>query len=317
MPGTSLGAFEACWKVFIFKPGLNFKLYASKKCKNSIAIKNYERNLWGKVQSFKNFALKENLFQKSDDAFQSISISSVTQSCLTLCDPMDCSTPGLPVHHQLSEFTQTHVHWVSDAIQLSHPLSFPSPAPNPSQHQSAYLTSMQSTSWEMLGWKKHKLESRLPGEISITLDMQMTPPLWQKGRKWRGTKKSLDESERGEWKIWLKTQHLKNEDHGIQFHHFMTNRCGNKGNSERLYFLLLFAIKWWNRMPWSSFSECWALSQLFHSPPSLSSRDFLVPLHFLPKGGVVCISEVIDISPCNLDSSCAYFSPAFLMMYSA
>ena len=54
-----------------------------------------------------------------------------------LCDPMNCSTPGLPVHHQLPEFTQTHVHRVSDAIQPSHPLSSPSPsAPNPSQHQS-------------------------------------------------------------------------------------------------------------------------------------------------------------------------------------
>ena len=48
---------------------------------------------------------------------------SVTQSCLTLCNPMDCSTPGLPVYHQLLEFTQTHVHWVGDAIQPSHPLS--------------------------------------------------------------------------------------------------------------------------------------------------------------------------------------------------
>ena len=53
--------------------------------------------------------------------------SSVTQSCLTLCEPMDCSTPGLPVHHQLPEFTQTHVHLVGDAIQPSHPLSSPSP----------------------------------------------------------------------------------------------------------------------------------------------------------------------------------------------
>ena len=62
--------------------------------------------------------------------------SSVTQSCLTLCNPRDCSTPGLPVHHQLPEFTQTHVHWVSDAIQPSHPLSYPSPpAFNLSQHQ--------------------------------------------------------------------------------------------------------------------------------------------------------------------------------------
>ena len=53
--------------------------------------------------------------------------SLVTQSCPTLCDPMDCSTPGLPVHHQLLEFTQTHVHWVGDAIQPSHSLSSPSP----------------------------------------------------------------------------------------------------------------------------------------------------------------------------------------------
>ena len=63
----------------------------------------------------------------------------VTQSCLTPCDPMNCSTPGLPVYHQLLEFTQTHVHRVSDAIQPSHPLSSPSPlAPNPSQHQSLF-----------------------------------------------------------------------------------------------------------------------------------------------------------------------------------
>ncbi|XDA88036.1 hypothetical protein R6Z07F_017702 [Ovis aries] len=64
-------------------------------------------------------------------------VSSVAQKCPTLCDPMNCSTPGLPVHHQLPEFTQTHVHRVSDAIQPFHPLSSPSPpAPNPSQPQS-------------------------------------------------------------------------------------------------------------------------------------------------------------------------------------
>ena len=65
--------------------------------------------------------------------------SSVIQSCPILCNPMNCSTPGLPVHHQLPEFTQTHVHLVGDAIQASHPLSSPSPpAPNPSQHQSLF-----------------------------------------------------------------------------------------------------------------------------------------------------------------------------------
>ena len=67
------------------------------------------------------------------------SVSSAAQSCWTLCDPMNRSMPGLPFHHQLLEFTQTHVHRVGDAIQPSHPLSSPSPpAPNPSQHQSLF-----------------------------------------------------------------------------------------------------------------------------------------------------------------------------------
>ena len=68
-----------------------------------------------------------------------VQFSSVTQSCLTLRHPMNHSTPGLPVHHQLPELTQTHVHRDCDAIQPSHPLSSPSPpAPNPSQHQSLF-----------------------------------------------------------------------------------------------------------------------------------------------------------------------------------
>ena len=70
----------------------------------------------------------------------------------------------------------------------------------------AYLTYMLSTSWEMLGWMKHKLESRFPGEVSIISDMQMTPPY---GRKRRRAKEPLDESER-EWKSWLKTEHSEN-----------------------------------------------------------------------------------------------------------
>ena len=86
----------------------------------------------------------------------------------------------------------------------------------------------------MLGWKKHKLESRLPGEISITWDMQMTSPLWQKvKRNWRASW--------WKWKrrakSWLKAQHSENKDHGIWSHHFMGNRWGNSGNSVRLYFL--------------------------------------------------------------------------------
>ena len=71
--------------------------------------------------------------------FSSVQFISVAQSCPTLCDPMNRSTPGLPVHHQLPEFTQTRIHWVRDAIQLSHPQSSPSPpALNPSQHQSLF-----------------------------------------------------------------------------------------------------------------------------------------------------------------------------------
>jgi len=74
--------------------------------------------------------------QRWRSSISSVQFSSAAQSCLTLCDPMNHSTPGLPVHHQLPEFTQTHVHRVGDAIQPSYPLSSPSPpAPNPSQHQ--------------------------------------------------------------------------------------------------------------------------------------------------------------------------------------
>ena len=71
--------------------------------------------------------------------FLMVQFSSVTQSYPSFCDPMNHSTPGLPVHHQLLEFTQTQVHRVSDAIQPSHPLLSPNPpAPNPSQHQSLF-----------------------------------------------------------------------------------------------------------------------------------------------------------------------------------
>ena len=80
-------------------------------------------------------------FSGSTKAFVNLSLqfSSVTQSCPTLCDPMNCSMPGLPVHHQLPECTQTHVHWVGDAIQPSHPLSPTSPpALNLSQDQGLF-----------------------------------------------------------------------------------------------------------------------------------------------------------------------------------
>ena len=101
------------------------------------------------------------------------SISSVTQSCPTLCDPMNCSTPGLPVHHQLPEITQTLVHRVSDAIQPSHPLSSPyPPAPNPS---SIRVFSNESTL--CMRWPKYSSfsfnispSSEHPGLISFRMD---------------------------------------------------------------------------------------------------------------------------------------------------
>ena len=107
-----------------------------------------------------------------------VQFSSVAQLCPTLCNPMNCSTPGLPVHHQLLEFTQTHVHWVGDATQPSHPLSSPSPpALNLFQHQSFPMSQdftsggqnigdstsisvlpMNTQDWSPLGW---------PGWISL------------------------------------------------------------------------------------------------------------------------------------------------------
>ena len=77
----------------------------------------------------------------------SSSSSSVPQSCPTLCDPMNHSMPGLPVHHQLLEFTQTHVHWVGDAIQPSHILSSLSPVFNLSQHHSPFSWVGSSNKW--------------------------------------------------------------------------------------------------------------------------------------------------------------------------
>ena len=102
-----------------------------------------------------------------------ISVSSVAQSCPTLHDPVNRSTPGLPVHYQLPEFTQTHVHQVSDAIQPSHPLSSPSPpAPNPRQYQS--LFQWANSSHEMAKVLEFQLQyhslQRIPGLISFRMD---------------------------------------------------------------------------------------------------------------------------------------------------
>ena len=99
--------------------------------------------------------------------------SSVAQSYPTLCDPMNRSTPGLPVHHQLLEFTQTHIHQVSNAIQPSHPLSSPSPpAPNPSQHQSLlqWVNSSHEVAKVLEFQLQHHSSKEIPGLISFRMD---------------------------------------------------------------------------------------------------------------------------------------------------
>ena len=112
--------------------------------------------------------------QQSDSVIQ---FSSVARSCLTLCDPMNCSTPGLPVHHQLPEFTQTHLHWVGDAIHTSHPLSSPSPpAFNLSQYQGLFKwvsSSHQVAKVFIMKWQQQK-----PEHHGITWDCYWRQFLW-------------------------------------------------------------------------------------------------------------------------------------------
>ena len=120
-------------------------------------------------KDLQNILLKSRFILTTFSMLPSVSIqfSSVTQSRRTLCDPIDCSTPGLPDHHQLPESTQAHVHWVSDAIQPSYPLLSPSsPAFNLSQHQGLFkgvsspqqvakvleFQPMNTQDWSPLGW---------------------------------------------------------------------------------------------------------------------------------------------------------------------
>ena len=105
--------------------------------------------------------------------FCSVQFRSVIQSCPTLCDPMDCSTSGLPVHCQLWEFTQTHVHWVGDAIQPSHPLlSLSPPALNISQHQGLFKWVSSSHQWSKY-WSFHfsiSPSNEYSGPVSFRMD---------------------------------------------------------------------------------------------------------------------------------------------------
>ena len=127
----------------------------------------------------------------------SIQFSSVVQSCPTLCDPMNCSTPGLPVHHQLPEFTQTHIHRVGDAIRPSHPLSSPSPpAPNPSQHESFPVSQLfawggQSTGVSALASFLPNTQDWLPLEWTGWISNHLSLPKW-KAATWNSNPNSFN-----------------------------------------------------------------------------------------------------------------------------
>ena len=128
------------WLSFI-KRGLSFSHLTL--LKKSLSVTRWCWKHWWNYTNWKGAPIFLEVQGQNNLAFSekipSVQFSSVAQSCLTLCDPMNCSTPGLPVHHQLPEFTQTPVHRVGDAIQPSHPLPSPSPpAPSPSQHQGLF-----------------------------------------------------------------------------------------------------------------------------------------------------------------------------------
>ena len=104
-------------------------------------------------------------------------VGSVTKSCLTLCDPMDCSTPGFPILHYLPEFAKTRVHWVHDAIQPSHPLSSPSPALSLFQHQGLFqwVSSSYQVARVLAFQLKHQFFNEYSGLISFRIDWVWSP----------------------------------------------------------------------------------------------------------------------------------------------
>ena len=121
------------------------------KCCTSVSLQNpSDYTFWGRYSHFTDEETKTERNQVGSDT-SSVQFSSVAQLCPTLCDPMNRSTPGLPVHHKLREFAQTHARRVGDAIQPSHPLSSPSPpAPHPSQHQ--VIQGHRSLTWCSQDW---------------------------------------------------------------------------------------------------------------------------------------------------------------------
>ena len=129
-------------------------------------------------EAIQSSGMKENIGDRIFSQY-SVHFSSVAQSCPTLCDPMNCGTLGLPVHHQLPEPTQTHVHWVGDAIQPSHPLLSPSPpALNLSQHQRLFkwISSSHQVAKVLEFQLQHQSFREHPGLISFRRDLLICSP---------------------------------------------------------------------------------------------------------------------------------------------
>ena len=252
----------------------------------------------------------------------SVQFSSVVQSCLTVCDPMNRSMPGLPIHHQLLESTQTHVHCVGDAIQPSYPLSSPSPpALNLSQHQGLFKWVTNCIRWPKYWSFSFNISpsNEHPGPISLRMD-------WMDLLAVQGTLKSLLQHHGSKASILQCSAFIV-----VQLSHpYMLTRKTIAltrwilvGKVMSLLFSMLSSLVItflpmskhlvisWLQSPSAVILEprkiksdtvstvspsiChvvmgpdamilvfWMLSQLFHSPLSLSSRGFLVPFHFLP-----------------------------------
>ena len=228
---------------------------------------------------------------------------------------MDCSMPGFPVLHYFPEFAQTHVHWVSDAIQPSHPPSSPSPAFNLSQHQGIfqwgeYLWSTGASSsvsvfpMSIQGWFFLRLTGMITllskGLFSITAKasilqhsaffiVQLSHPYMTAGKiialtRWTFVSKIMsllfNTLSRFIIAFLPRSKHLLIS--------WLQSPCAVILEPKKIKSVTVsivspsIAMKWWDRMSWSSFFEHWVLSQLFHSPLQPSSRDSLVHLRFLP-----------------------------------
>ena len=184
--------------------------------------------------------------------------SSVTQSCPTLCSPMNCSTPGLPVHHQLLEFTQTHVHWVGDAIQPSHPLLRPFP---PALFSWFDLLPFQETLKSLL--QHHSSKTSILW-CSAFFTVLLSHPYMTTGKTIALTrrKRLLISWLQSSSAVILEPPNIKSVTVSI----VSPSICHQVMGPDAMIFVF------------------WMLSlrQLFHSPLSLSSRGFWVPLQFLP-----------------------------------